>query len=86
MGFYAGEVWRANELEDMMARIGKDVPVGDDLLKRLFSIGCFQSIEGFVCITTQTTASCSQEVLETEEEQKPQCGLVSGRSNPFVTL
>uniref|UniRef100_A0A3P9IFQ5 V-myb avian myeloblastosis viral oncogene homolog-like 2b n=1 Tax=Oryzias latipes TaxID=8090 RepID=A0A3P9IFQ5_ORYLA len=45
MGFYAGEVWGANELEDMMAHIGKDVP---------------------------TTASCSQEALETEEEQKPQ--------------
>lgn len=35
---------------------------------------------------TQTTASCSQEALETEEEQKPQGASVSGRLNPFVTL
>lgn len=28
MGFYAGEVFRPNELEELLARVNKDVQVG----------------------------------------------------------
>ena len=35
MGFYAGEVFRPNELEELLARVNKDVQVG--CLSMMFS-------------------------------------------------
>uniref|UniRef100_A0A8C7Y1Q1 V-myb avian myeloblastosis viral oncogene homolog-like 2b n=1 Tax=Oryzias sinensis TaxID=183150 RepID=A0A8C7Y1Q1_9TELE len=70
MGFYAGEVWGANELEDMMARIGKDVPVSEDLLKRLFPVTHFRSTEGFLL----NAAPSPKDSLSPKTDGEMSCG------------
>lgn len=48
MGFYAGEVFRPNELEELLARVNNDVQVGrlspDVLLSYGCSVDCWNSV------------------------------------------
>ena len=86
MGFYAGEVFRPNELEELLARVNKDVQVS--YLFMMFSSGCSfvmcKQHGKFSFLITQMP-SCSQDGAEKDPGRKT-LPSVSNQSQRFEKI
>lgn len=73
MGFYAGEVFGPNELEELLARVSKDVQVG--CLSTVISskmeavLNCMNGFENVVFFIMQMP-SCPQDGVDNDSDQK----------------